>query len=352
MFTPFVVFGAAKSGTTWMQRIIHAHPECHCHFQIPLFPLSEKGRQAFRPENIHTIYGKSDSPYEGVFESKEEEREYFWKNYFLKRLPILQRDNFKKWLTNPEDKAEQTYLQAFYSKILASAGEAILRDQADPGKVVVGTKAVTDLEQLFFAFPQARVVTIVRDGRDVVVSKRHHTIRMGAYMHGDEKSKIHYWINSNLLARKALYVANKRLQFIRPQKHFKDLSKPENLLNREVIVKYATEWARKVDYIQEFQDRYPDRFHRVHYEDLLADPKKEMESLFRFLGVDTRPETIDQVFQATDFKSMQKTGSGSFFRKGQAGEWAKYFSAEHKALFKKIGGQSLIRLGYEKDMNW
>ncbi|MCB0640852.1 MAG: sulfotransferase, partial [Phaeodactylibacter sp.] len=47
-FTPFVVFGAAKSGTTWLQRVINAHPDCHCHFQVPIFPFTVEGRLAFR----------------------------------------------------------------------------------------------------------------------------------------------------------------------------------------------------------------------------------------------------------------------------------------------------------------
>jgi hypothetical protein len=45
--------------------------------------------------------------------------------------------------------------------------------------------------------------------------------------------------------------------------------------------------------------------------------------------------------------SLSKT-----FRKGQTGEWEKYFDSEHKKLFKKCAGEMLITLGYEKDMDW
>lgn len=40
------------------------------------------------------------------------------------------------------------------------------------------------------------------------------------------------------------------------------------------------------------------------------------------------------------------------FRSGKVGEWQKYFSPEHKALFKDVSGDLLIRLGYEKDHDW
>lgn len=40
------------------------------------------------------------------------------------------------------------------------------------------------------------------------------------------------------------------------------------------------------------------------------------------------------------------------FREGQIGAWKKHFTQEHKDLFKQIGGQLLIDLGYEQDLNW
>ncbi|MDR3646462.1 MAG: sulfotransferase domain-containing protein [Candidatus Babeliales bacterium] len=40
------------------------------------------------------------------------------------------------------------------------------------------------------------------------------------------------------------------------------------------------------------------------------------------------------------------------FRKGQIGSWKTHFTNEHKELFKKVWGNLLIDLGYEKDMNW
>ena len=40
------------------------------------------------------------------------------------------------------------------------------------------------------------------------------------------------------------------------------------------------------------------------------------------------------------------------FRSGKTGEWQKYYKEVHKQLFKEVAGDVLIRLGYEKDMNW
>ena len=44
-------------------------------------------------------------------------------------------------------------------------------------------------------------------------------------------------------------------------------------------------------------------------------------------------------------------GTGTF-REGKIGAWKNYFTPEHKKLFKLYGGEMLIKLGYEKDLNW
>lgn len=40
------------------------------------------------------------------------------------------------------------------------------------------------------------------------------------------------------------------------------------------------------------------------------------------------------------------------FRTGKTGEWEKYFTEEHKKIFKDVAGRLLIRLGYEKNNDW
>ncbi len=50
---------------------------------------------------------------------------------------------------------------------------------------------------------------------------------------------------------------------------------------------------------------------------------------------------------------VDKLFGGTFsFREGKIGCWKHGFTPEHKELFKQHGGELLIRLGYEKDLNW
>lgn len=84
--------------------------------------------------------------------------------------------------------------------------------------------------------------------------------------------------------------------------------------------------------------------------------------------IDNREEAISKIIQfvvsrgfITDVpaKRMQEALSKSIdpkksptFRSGTSGAWKKQFSQQHKSIFKRLSGDLLIRLGYEKDQNW
>ena len=50
-------------------------------------------------------------------------------------------------------------------------------------------------------------------------------------------------------------------------------------------------------------------------------------------------------------KAIQPKKSHTF-RSGKTGGWREHFSDEHKALFKEVAGDLLVRLGYEKSNDW
>jgi len=50
-------------------------------------------------------------------------------------------------------------------------------------------------------------------------------------------------------------------------------------------------------------------------------------------------------------KAIQPKKSQTY-RSGTTGGWKEYFSEEHKALFKDVAGDLLVKLGYEEDNDW
>jgi len=59
-----------------------------------------------------------------------------------------------------------------------------------------------------------------------------------------------------------------------------------------------------------------------------------------------RPKAIEILLETIQPKKSKT------FRSGKTGEWRKYFKEDHKALFKEVAGDLLVRLGYEKDNDW
>jgi hypothetical protein len=84
-----------------------------------------------------------------------------------------------------------------------------------------------------------------------------------------------------------------------------------------------------------------------------------MTKLWRFLGV---KEFEGSLVEATktemasnpdeEWQAKRNEGIASFLPKGQAGNWQKLFTERDKSIFKEVAGEMLIRLDYEKDLNW
>jgi len=101
----------------------------------------------------------------------------------------------------------------------------------------------------------------------------------------------------------------------------------------------------------------------VRYEDLLADPAGQLKRIAEFAALPTDEKRIDRAVRNCRFTTLQKieTEKGTlrtdnpgfrFFRKGISGGWKEYFGPVHKALFKKLANSALLRLGYIDGPDW
>jgi hypothetical protein len=76
-----------------------------------------------------------------------------------------------------------------------------------------------------------------------------------------------------------------------------------------------------------------------------------IEKIAEHLEVKLSSEQIKAKFSSN---VMNPEGSPTFGKggKGGIGDWKTVFNQEHKEAFKKVAGDLLIELGYEKDLNW
>jgi hypothetical protein len=110
--------------------------------------------------------------------------------------------------------------------------------------------------------------------------------------------------------------------------------------------------------IAEARRLYGERFIHLRYEDLLTRPYEEMCRLWEFLGVAVGPalaEAVESEMAANpdeEWQVQRDDSLAAFLPKGQAGNWRRLFTERDKTLFKSIAGETLVRWGYEKNMDW
>jgi hypothetical protein len=89
----------------------------------------------------------------------------------------------------------------------------------------------------------------------------------------------------------------------------------------------------------------------VHFEDLINDRASALTRIMdHFLArVAVRAPRLLILDSLEASINPQRSPT---FRSGKTGEWKKYFSEEHKKIFKDVAGDLLVKLGYEKDNDW
>lgn len=64
------------------------------------------------------------------------------------------------------------------------------------------------------------------------------------------------------------------------------------------------------------------------YENLISDFDHEIKKMFEFLGQPLSQDEVDRIREKTSFKNKKKTGEGTFYRKGQVGDWVNHLSTK------------------------
>lgn len=91
---------------------------------------------------------------------------------------------------------------------------------------------------------------------------------------------------------------------------------------------------------------------KIRFEDLVNDRRIILAQIAEhFLQrVETVQTPRELLLETLDVSINPK--KSPTFRSGRTGEWKKYFTPEHKRLFKDVAGDLLIHLGYESNNDW
>ena len=298
----FFIFGHARSGTTLLLRLVRLHPEVHGNYQA----------------------------------------------HFFTRQPLLRSlvntPEAEEWLTRKSNRWNQG--RDLSPLVLRSAADFIMeRDAAREGKMIVGDKSPSStihgqaVRDMHAVYPDGRLVYIVRDGRDVLVSER--------FRNFVEESKFLSTEDKRIIA-----------DLQKDQSAFTNGTR--SIFTETFIRRVAGGWVKN---LQETEDEgrrlFGDHYFGMRYEDLLSVPFEEMSKLWNFLGVKAVEPSLGEEIKAEmssnpdeEWQAKRNEGIASFLPKGQAGNWRRLFTEKDKSIFKEVAGEMLVKWKYEKDLNW
>lgn len=298
----FFILGHARSGTTLLMRLLRLHDEVHANYQAHFFT---------RKPMLKSLV---DSP-----EAEE-------------------------WLTRKSNRWNQG--RDLSPLVLRAAADFIMeRDAAREGKHIVGDKSPSStihgqvVRDTHLLYPDAKLIYIVRDGRDVLISERFRNfVEESKFLTSEDKR-----IMADLRTDSAPFSDGRHSIFTEASIH--------NIAKR---------WADDLNEIDAESKRlYGENYISLRYEDMLSKPFAELSRLWKFLGVKGVDEALEQNLLAEmssnpdeEWQAQRNEGIASFLPKGQAGNWQRLFTTRDKALFKEIAGDVLVKWGYEKDLNW
>ena len=293
----FFILGHARSGTTLLMRLLRLHPEVHCNYQA----------------------------------------------HFFTRKPLLKSlvdtPEAEEWLTRKSNR--WNHGRDLSPLVLRASADFIMeRDAAREGKNIVGDKSpssvihgqvVRDMHSLY---PDAKIINIVRDGRDVLISERFRNfVEESKFLTAEDKR-----IMADLKADSTPFSDGRR-----------------SIFTETSIRNIARRWADDLNEVDAESKRlYGENYISLRYEDMLTQPFSEMSRLWKFLGVKKVSKTLEKQLLAEmssnpdeEWQAKRNEGIAAFLPKGQAGNWQRLFTEKDKALFKEIAGEVLVRWEYE-----
>jgi len=311
--TRFFLVGEMKSGTSWLMAMLDSHPEVFCKGEASFFGRGQA------VEEILVNEGPIPSLYNAISNCQglQDWRSLSW-NYWG-------RGDAEEDLRNITRLTIDYYLE---------------KGSAASGKRIVGDKSPhhTDyVDEIFAFYPDARIIHIYRDGRDVAVSLMHHFWRWAR----DRKGGV---------VDLELEELDKRDAYLEDPETFQ--ASGNSIFIEERLRQMAVRWSRRVSKASRDGSKlFGSNFLQLSYEDLLERPEENLKAVFEFLGARADDGIVYRCIEENSFEKVAGRPRGqedgkSFMRKGVAGDWRQVFTERDRRVYERVARDTLLEMGY------
>jgi hypothetical protein len=295
---PVFVVGVARSGTTLLRTILQGSgqvavaPESHFVAKVPgrRSILDEVRRMGDLADDA-TMRELVEAIYAGRLAERVGAQPYL--KWLVKRVP---RAGFEARLLAGE-RSERGVFTAML--------EAYAERRGAPRAGEKTPAHIRGVDTLLEWYPQGRVIHMVRDPRAIHVSELRRRV-------GDEDSD-----------------RARRLARVPPA------------YTAYVLLKTIVLWADAADRDRGARARFPDRYRRVSFEDLVQRPQDVVRDLFAFLDLDLTPAALDRKVVSGGFLAGEQG-----FDAGAATRWRGQIAPSHRRLLETMLSGRMRRMGY------
>ena len=294
------VVSAPRSGSTWLKRALNEHPDVYCTEHRLFGDYYDVVPNRDDTVTLRLTLDQYVKTLSGYYDCKA-----------LGLTPVQFRRHILEHLVN-----------AMCDFAWAESSKPVLVDKITPYR---GT-AKHVLQQIRRYTPQAKLIHLVRDGRDVCTSG------------------VFDWIARTKRKHPRYAVFVERRGGVRLRRFFDD----------DDLAQWAEEWAGP---IRAFTERRAKPL-TIRYEEMKQDQRAVLEPVFAYLGASCEAETVQRCIEASSFRKMsagRAPGQGvatAKVRKGVAGDWKNYFTRRDGERFHELAGDCLVKLGYADDGDW
>lgn len=281
-YTPLLIGGAPKSGTTWIEMLLNAHPSCII-----------TGENAFWEWPVNT-YNLSELP------MPAEER-------YIRKASVVQKPYSNAIGMMGYGRAEITFRQ-----LAALTGSSHVGDKT-PGNAL-------HAQQILMLFPCGHYIHCYRNPFDVAVSRTYHEVLI---LRNAADKRVSSEVYSILPSRVVSAILEGQDDV--------EAMIADSLRDKDYLRNIFDGWLSFNHYAALAKREYPDRVHFVSYESLSVRPEGTVTQLFRRVGLEYSADIVAEVVARCDFNKVsggRDRGAGdnsSFFRKGVVGDFPNHF---------------------------